>query len=134
MTYNQPIAQLIRKRFSCRTYQSNLIIEDDFKKLDQFISNCGQGPHDSSVRFKIIAAFEEDSHTLRGLGTYGFIKDPAGFILGACPDLPNSLLDFGYMLESIILKATDLGISTCWLGGTFRKSPFEKAIAYKVQD
>jgi nitroreductase len=32
--------------------------------------------------------------------------------------------DYGYLLEKIILYATDLGLGTCWLGGTFTKSSF----------
>ncbi len=31
---------------------------------------------------------------------------------------------FGYLMEAIILRATDLGLGTCWLGGTFTKSRF----------
>jgi hypothetical protein len=49
-----------------------------------------------------------------------------GFILGACVEHSQALIDFGFLMESIILKATDLGIGTCWLGGTFRKSRFEE--------
>jgi hypothetical protein len=33
---------------------------------------------------------------------------------------------FGYMFEKIILFATDLGLQTCWLGGTFNKGNFMK--------
>jgi nitroreductase len=126
MDFNLPISQLIRKRFSCRTYRAEPVKENHLADLEAFILNNHISPFGSKIRFRLIAAKESDSQVLRGLGTYGFIKDPAGFILGACPDLPDSLLDFGYLLESIILKATDLGIGTCWLGGTFRKSRFEK--------
>jgi len=72
----------------------------------------------------IVASREGDSQSLRGLETYGFIKNPVGFILGSCSNNPGSLEDFGYLLEAILLKATDLGIGTCWLGGTFTKSRF----------
>ena len=126
MKFNQPIPHLVRIRFSCRTYQSTPLSKQHLKKLDQFIASCGLSPFDSRPRFKIIAAKESDSQALRGLGTYGFIKNPAGFIIGACQDLSGSLIDFGFTLESIVLKATDLGLGTCWLGGTFRKSRFEK--------
>ncbi len=70
----------------------------------------------------------DDSQALRGLGTYGFIQDPAGFIIGASQDQPGSLEDFGYLAELIILKATELGIGTCWLGGTFTKSRFSRIL------
>ena len=34
------------------------------------------------------------------------------------------LEDFGFCTERIILKATEMGLGTCWLGGSFRKSAF----------
>jgi hypothetical protein len=36
--------------------------------------------------------------------------------------------DYGYCKEVIILKATALGLGTCWLGGTFQSSNFAKSV------
>ena len=41
----------------------------------------------------------------------------------------KNLEDFGYLMEFAILFATDLGLGTCWLGGSFTKSGFAKKIA-----
>ena len=134
MDFNHTISQLVRKRFSCRTYRPEPIKEIHLAELEAFIVNNITSPSGSKIRFKVITSEEGDSQALRGLGTYGFIKDPTGFILGACTDQPQSLLDFGYLMESIILKATDLGIGTCWLGGTFRKSRFEKVMILQNEE
>ena len=72
---------------------------------------------------------EEDRKALKGLGTYGFIKGATGFIVGAMSNGAKSLEDFGYLMERIILFATDVGLGTCWLGGTFNKSGFAKKIS-----
>lgn len=40
-----------------------------------------------------------------------------------------SLEDFGFRMETIILRATELGLGTCWLGGTFTRSSFARKIA-----
>jgi hypothetical protein len=40
------------------------------------------------------------------------------------PDGPQNLEDFGYCMERVVLFATDLGLGTCWLGGTFNRSAF----------
>lgn len=124
MKYGQPVSQLIRKRFSCRTYVTKPINEVHLTELEGFANICQTGPLGSKSRFKIVASREGDNHTLKGLGTYGFIKNPVGFILGACSDSPGSLEDFGYLMECILLRATDLEIGTCWLGGTFTKNRF----------
>ena len=34
-------------------------------------------------------------------------------------------------MESLILYATSLGLGTCWIGGTFKKGQFAKAIDLK---
>ncbi len=62
------------------------------------------------------------------LGTYGFIKNAKNFIVGALVPGERSWEDCGYLLENIILKMTDLELGTCWMGGTFKRSEFGKAV------
>jgi hypothetical protein len=50
------------------------------------------------------------------------------FIIGAIVPSNKAMEDYGYCLEKIILKLTNLGIGTCWLGGTFKRSSFAKRI------
>jgi len=86
------------------------------------------GPLGTALRFKLLAAFESDRRALRGLGTYGFIRGATGFIAGAARPGEKNLEDFGYQMEAAILAATDLGLGTCWLGGTFTQSSFARKI------
>jgi nitroreductase len=62
------------------------------------------------------------------LTTYGFIRGPTGFIIGAVTPGDRDLEGFGYQMECFVLRATDLGLGTCWLGGTFNKSRFAKKV------
>jgi hypothetical protein len=39
------------------------------------------------------------------------------------PSMP-AFLDYGFVLETIILELTRLNLGTCWLGGTFSRSQF----------
>ncbi len=124
MKFNQPVSDLIHKRYSCRTYLEIPIRESDLTTLNEFINSCSIGPLGSQIQFKIVAAKENDRKSLKGLGTYGFIKNPTGYVLGKSLDTPGSLEDFGYLMEAILLKATEIDIGSCWLGGTFTKSRF----------
>ena len=36
--------------------------------------------------------------------------------------------ELGYEMESLVLYATSMGLGTCWLGGTFKKGQFAKAM------
>lgn len=129
MEFTKPITQLIHERFSCRTYAERPIESKTLEALIDFSNNCQVGPFGSRSRFKIVAASEEDLDALSGLGTYGFISKAPGFIIGAAKEGGNSLEDFGYLMETVILYATNLGLGTCWLGGTFTRSKFAEKIA-----
>ena len=88
------------------------------------MAGASAGPLGSRARFGLIVSSPGDRAALRRLGTYGFIKGATGFIVGAVRKGPNDLEDYGYLLEQVILRATELGVGTCWLGGTFTRSTF----------
>jgi Putative TM nitroreductase len=127
--FSRPVADLVRRRFSCRSYSPELIDEGDRKRLEDTMAGIVSGPFGSPLRFRLIAATGEDTKSLRGLGTYGFIRGATGFLIGAVRPSKYNLEDYGYRLEQIILLATDLGLGSCWLGGTFTGSGFARKIS-----
>lgn len=124
-----PVIDLVRRRYSCRAYRPQPISAELQVTLSHALAASGSGPFGTRGRFKLVAATAEDRSSLKGLGTYGFIKDAPGFIVGAIATGPKALEDYGYLLERAILRATDLGLGTCWLGGSFSRSSFAKKIA-----
>jgi hypothetical protein len=129
LPYRRPIAEIIERRFSCRTYAPGPIQLGLRDELSEFLAASGQGPLGTRVRFELVSASEEDLAALKGLGTYGFIKGASGFIIGAVGPGERNLEDYGYLLEGAILFATDLGLGTCWLGATFDRSAFSRKIS-----
>jgi nitroreductase len=127
--FSSPVSDLIRWRFSCRTYSPEPIGAKEKRQLEDAIAASTSGPLGSPLRFQLAAATAEDNNSLRGLGTYGFIRGATGFIIGAAPRSEKYAEDFGYRLEQLILLATDLGLGTCWLGGTFTQSGFARQIS-----
>jgi nitroreductase len=128
MPFSQPITAIIRQRFSCRSYLNVPIEEGKRRALAGFAAGRRSGPLGTPLRFALVAATDEDSRALRGLGTYGFIRSPMGFIVGAMGAGEKNLEDYGYLLEEIVLYATDLGLGTCWLGGSYTRSSFARRI------
>ena len=124
--YNTKPSHLIHQRHSCRTYQRFPLSDPDLSALKTFANRYAVGPFGHQSRFRVLPASDYDPGTLPRLGTYGFIKNPAAFILGAISNQSGALEDFGYSMELLVLKATDLGIGSCWLGGTFTKSRFAR--------
>jgi hypothetical protein len=116
----------MRERFSCRNYLRRPIDEAVQARLRAFLEALGSGPFGSPIRFGLLAATEDDEQALKGLGTYGMIRNPQGFIVGAMGRGPKNLEDFGYQMERAVFEAAALGLGTCWLGGSFRKSRFSR--------
>jgi len=129
MTFAHPVEELVKQRFSCRSYLSQLVEEQTRQRLADYAAALQTGPFGAQIRFELVAAREKDQKALRTLGTYGFIKGATGFIIGVIQDDEKNLEDFGYLMESIILFATDMGLGTCWLGGTFTKSSFSHRVS-----
>ena len=128
LPFSSPVIEIIRQRYSCRGYNKTPIAAEHASQLGAFAESIQRGPLGTSLRFELIAATEQDRGSLRGLGTYGLIKDPGGFIAGAVGQGKNKLEDFGYEMETVILYATSIGLATCWLGGNFTKSSFSRKI------
>jgi len=134
LQFNAPVTEIIQQRFSCRSYCRESVDVDRRERLQAFIADLPPGPFvrlrtapfGSRPRFELAAATEKDGKSLRGLGTYGFIKNPPAFILGVMTPADYDLEDYGYLMEAIILYATSLDLGTCWLGGTFTKSSFAR--------
>ena len=128
MSHGAPITELIRRRYSCRTYLATPIGPDRRQPLEEYLRLIAEGPMGSPLRFVLVAAREKDRSALRGLGTYGFIRGATGFVLGAVGSAEHDMEDFGYAGEQIVLLATGLGLGSCWLGGTFRRSRFAERL------
>lgn len=134
MSFTQPVSEIIKARFSCRTYQETPIEEHTRQRLAEFAASTVDGPFGTQARFELVAATAQDRAALKGLGTYGFIKGATGFLIGATADGGKNLEDFGYLMERIILYATSLGLGTCWLGGSFTKSSFAARISARADE
>jgi nitroreductase len=128
MECSSRIVDLVARRRSCRKYRREALAGEVRRALASFLETAGAGPLGGRARFALVAASADDSAALKGLGTYGFIDGAAGFIVGAIERGPKECEDYGYLMERAILRATDLGLGTCWLGGTFAKSGFARRI------
>jgi len=126
--------QAIKERISVRSYSSSPVEEALHRELETYIANLETGPFGTKPRFKILDLEPLDKKELKGLGTYGFIKGARLYILGAIKDTPGALEDLGYCLEKIVLKATNLGLGTCWLGGTFKRAAFAQKMDLEADE
>ena len=118
------VIALIGKRVSTRTYLKRSVEPDKKEALAAFLDAAGDNPFGAQVRFAIL---ESDSAP-RKLGTYGFIKGAQTFMAACVKTGGRDIEGFGFAFERAILFATQLGLCTCWLGGTLSRGAFAKAM------
>jgi len=123
---NKSIIEIIKSRYSCRSYDGKLLDEETEKKLSDYIDEINQEA-EIKARF-IYIANRPDCGAPAKLGTYGMISGAVSYIAGICDNDEKDFARFGYLFEKIILFATALNIQTCWLGGTFNKNDFIQTI------
>ena len=128
MKLKKSITEVIRERCSWRSYDGRPLDEQLKKELEEFLSGTDDGPFGVPVRLHLMDRSGSSSWRIRAFGTYGFISGAKQFLAGAVVKGDKDLENYGYVFEKAVLFSTDLGLGTCWLGGTFNRSSFARAI------
>ena len=115
-------------RRSCRTYEIRPIEQDKRSALEEFLTANNTGPFGSQLRFILSDLQQIKLQEAKVPGTYGVIQGAQFFIIGAVGKSEMSMEDFGYAMEKNVLYATESGLGTCWLGGTFKRTGFARII------
>ena len=113
-------------------FKTEWLSDADLYEIKAACSEQIRGPFGNAMRATLLHPTEDRPQALKGLGgllgTYGFIKDAQAYAVGAIHPAPYALHDFGYLMEGVVLKAEELGVGSCWLGGSFRPGLFGAAI------
>jgi len=126
-----PIEEAVQKRYSVRNYIEKTVGIDTRKAIEAFV-NTLDNPFGKTVNIHFLDA--NDSMNQQKLGTYGVIKGASQYIGATIKQEPLALEALGYELETVILYLTNLGIGTCWLGGTFNRKGFARAMHLAKDD
>ncbi len=126
----------IKKRHSTRTYDGTPLTREERSALYAAFEEATPGPFGSSPRFMLASRGELELPASGGhvakervrIGTYGLIVGPRDFIAGVIKRSTFACVDYGYCLEGLILRATELGLDTCWVGGAFGRGAVARAL------
>jgi nitroreductase len=126
--FSQPVADLIRKRYSCRSFDGRGLGPDSLAALEKFPAAL-ELPFKNHVRFGIIDNEAVRAGNLFSGGSYGLIKG-VRFYLSALvkKGAPRCWEDVGFGLEALVLYATSLDLGSCWIGGIFDRKHFGQAL------
>ncbi len=110
----------IEQRKSVRNYDKRALSEKDAQSVTDFI-NESDSPFGRKISVKLI---NNDSNPDFKPSTYGVIHGAQNYLLLGYADDTMSQLAAGFAMEHIVIKVQSIGLSTCWLGGTFKGSRF----------
>jgi nitroreductase len=119
--------EAIRDRRSCRTFQTAPLPQGIREAAEELIREPLTGPFGGAARFLLVDTGRRGERNRR-LGTYGFVQGAPAFLVGAIASGEHAMEDYGWCMEKVVLELTRLGLGTCWLGGTFRRSAFARAV------
>jgi len=128
------IIESIKMRTSSRNYDEKTIEPEKRRQIENYLSLNEKGPFGCTVRFQLLDYAQGGQDQTENLRTYGVIKGARLFIVGAVISADKAMEDYGYCMEKNILMATSLGLGTCWLGGTFKRSSFAKKIGLSANE
>ncbi|MCL2011395.1 MAG: hypothetical protein FWG75_01195 [Cystobacterineae bacterium] len=119
------IIETIQKRRSVRTYIAEPLRNEHTEQIKQYI-HALQAPFGKRARIELISSsFGEEQVKL---GTYGWIKGACDYLVLVYEEAPFAETAAAYMFEQAVLFCTDLGLGTCWLGGSFSRGDFKKQV------
>ena len=126
MNFERSIVEIIRKRYSCRTYSNEKLDNKSIKKINDFLVISDIGPFNTTAKFILVDTKRKNEEIK--IRSYGLIAGSRYFIVGIMKKDSLNYTDFGYLMEKKILKATDLNYGTVWLGKSFSADNFSKLV------
>ncbi len=129
ITFAQPVADLISKRYSCRSFDGHGLEAATLAALERFPAAL-ELPFASRLRFGVIDREKVRAENPFSTGSYGMIKGVRFYLTAlAARDARRPWEDIGFALEATVLYATALELGSCWIGGIFDRRNFGKALA-----
>lgn len=126
------IIDIITRRKSVRTFDAEATISTEcISALREYIKEVSEPRFGGKVTLRL------EEFDLKGQykpSTYGVIKGARWFLLMGIGATPESELSAGYMMEQVVLRATELGLGTCWIAATFKGSDFETKASFPADE
>lgn len=125
------VKETIKRRVSTRSYEEKSLTKKDKRKLIDFNADL-TNPFGVDVKVQYISK-DKGAEDVQ-LGTYGTIRGAKDFLAITVKDQSYAMEAVGYQFENLVLFATDMGLGTVWLAGTFNRKDFKNVIEISDAD
>lgn len=121
----------IYRRKSIRKYLDEELHVGIIEELKDAVKSAKRLYEDIDMDIHVVEDGRKMQNVISGIiGSYGKIRAPH-YIIATSEIKEGYLENIGYALEPIVLKLTDMGIGTCWIGGTVKKQLVKQVIDIK---
>ena len=110
--------EAVEKRISTRKYKADSMDEETLGRIRSYIENGEVLYKGQSLRLALVENNALAQKNKAGLGCAGgLLKINAPYFIAAIAEEREGYLEnAGYVQEGVVLKLTEMGVSTCWLG------------------
>lgn len=111
--------EFLRSRHSVRSFTDEPLSDETVKKLKAEITMINT--HEAGMHFEL---FCNDPAPFQGFtASYGMFKNVRNYIAAVVDvSFRHCFERTGYFAQQLVMKAVELGLGTCYVGGTFDKS------------
>jgi nitroreductase len=110
------LLEAIKRRHSVRQYLDKVIPADIIAELKQEIARCNQ---ESGLNIQMV---NDDSEAFSGIiAKYSRFSGVSDYLVIMGKKDDANIIAAGYYGERLVLLAQQLGLNTCWVGGTYSK-------------
>lgn len=121
------IIEAIKERRSIRSFDGKGLSDAAVSLMNHAI-DAAQSPFGGEVKI-MLKRFDMKGDYKPS--TYGVIKGATDYFLICYAPDEDSVLSAGFKFEQVVLEAWMAGLGTCWIGGTFRGSSFERDLNWQ---
>ena len=111
--------QTLQSRHSVRAFREEALSDTHVKKLKACITMINT--HQQGLKFQLIT---NDPDPLAGFSkSYGVFTNPRNYMAAVVDTAtPDVLERAGYYAEQVVIKSCELGVGSCFVGGTYNES------------
>ncbi len=124
MKVEENLVKEIEKRVSRRKFKNKEISVEEEVRIVEILEKINEN---KGLEFKIVV--NEGKEVFKGMKSYGLIRGCMTYV-ALIGDSRNKKIEekIGYFGEYLVLKLTELGYGTCWIGGTYDDKKAEKEV------
>ncbi|PKM93405.1 MAG: hypothetical protein CVU84_15570 [Firmicutes bacterium HGW-Firmicutes-1] len=124
--------ETIIKRISTRNYLDEELDQHEQELVKNIIDLENSAIFGHTFEVKLVDQKFMKKNKVKRIGTYGVITGKPNYMFAGIENDNQSLIDYGFVLEKMVLDLTEKDLQTCWLGGSFSRRTLFKL--YKLSN